>query len=71
MKTFFLQSEILLQIGMALAVLSAPLFLVGLIMIIASEKSRKIGIKLLIGSIITFVIGFGTCFANFSLGGMH
>ncbi|HKX85402.1 MAG TPA: hypothetical protein VJL37_01930 [Flavobacterium sp.] len=71
MKTLFLRSEIFAEIGIALALISIPLFVIGLIMIIASQKSRKIGIKLLIGSVIAFVIGFGTCFANLSLSGMH
>lgn len=71
MKTLFLRSDTLAQIGIALALISIPLFLIGLILIIASEKSRKTGIKLLIGSIVAFIIGFGTCFANLSLSGMH
>jgi hypothetical protein len=35
------------------------------------ENQRKLGLKILLFSVIGFVIGFGTCVANFSLGGMH
>lgn len=71
MNTVFLKSDVLAQFGIVLALLSIPLFLIGLIVAIASQKNRKVGLKLLIGSIIAFIIGFGTCIANFSLSGMH
>ena len=69
MKLILLSSEILASIGMGIVFLSPIVFLVGLIMMIVSSKNKKIGLKLLIGSIIAFVIGFGTCLAN--LGSLH
>lgn len=71
MNTILLKSDTLAGIGMILAIVSSFVFLVGLIIIIASQKNRKIGLKLLIGSVIAFIIGFGTCFVNLSLGSMH
>jgi len=35
------------------------------------ESRRKLGLKVMLFSVIGFIIGFGTCFANFSLGAMH
>jgi hypothetical protein len=71
MNIMLLKSDTLAGLGMIMAIVSPFVFLVGLIIIIAFKKNRKIGIKLLIASLITFIIGFGTCFANFSLGEMH
>lgn len=69
--TYFLKSDFLGSLGAIIAIVSPFIFLVGLIMAIVSQEKRKLGIKLLIGSIILFIIGFGTCLANLSLGGMH
>lgn len=46
-------------------------FLFGLLMAIFNPNQKKIAITMIIGSIITFIIGFGTCFSNFTLGPMH
>jgi hypothetical protein len=35
------------------------------------QKERKKALKYLILSVISFIIGFGTCLANLNLGGMH
>jgi hypothetical protein len=66
-----MDSDNLVGLGMIIMVLSTISFLVGLFMAIFSKKDRKTGVNLLIGSIVFFIIGFGTCAANFSLHGMH
>lgn len=71
MEIIFLNSDILGSLGAIIALVSPIVFLVGLLMTIFSAKNRKMGIRLLIGSVIAFIVGFGTCFANLSLGGMH
>jgi disulfide bond formation protein DsbB len=71
MNTFFLKSEFLAEIAIVMVIASPFVFLTGLILLIASPKNKKVAIKLLIGSIIGFIIGFGTCLANLSLNGMH
>ncbi len=60
----------LVEIGILLAIISAITFVVGFIMLFFESK-RKLGLKTMLFSVIGFVIGFGTCFTNFSLGGMH
>ncbi len=62
--------ESLAGFGIILAIISIVSFCIGFIMIF-SEKQRKLGLKILLFSVIGFIVGFGTCFANFSLGGMH
>lgn len=47
--------------------LSVLTFVVGFFMAIFSKKNSKLASKLLIGSVITFVIGFGGCVAFISL----
>ena len=49
---------------------SAIAFITGLFLLFIENK-RKFAVKLLIGSVIIFLIGFGTCFATFSIGPMH
>lgn len=63
--------DILATIGAIIAFICPFLFLVGLMILLVSAQKRQIGIKLIIISIIGFIIGFGTCLANLSLGGMH
>ncbi len=41
-------------------------FIIGILMQF-SEKNKKFGLQMILYSIIAFVIGFGTCFASFSL----
>lgn len=47
------------------------LFFFGLFMAIFNPNHKKIGVIMIISSVIMVVIGFGTCLANFSLGPMH
>ena len=53
---FFIISFILL--------ISVVVFIVGLIMIISykTEETKKIATKMIIYSVIAFIIGFGSCF---------
>jgi hypothetical protein len=60
--------EALFSLGIIVACISPIFFLFGLIMAIFSEEKKKLGVKFLIGSVIGFIIGFGTCLANFSMG---
>jgi hypothetical protein len=62
--------ETLVGIGIFLAIISVVAFVVGFIMIFF-ESRRKLGLKVMLFSVIGFIIGFGTCVANFSLGPMH
>ncbi|WP_445454554.1 hypothetical protein [Flavobacterium sp. 25HG05S-40] len=71
MKNIVLMSDIMGGIILFLLVVSPIAFIVGLIMIAASKEYRQLGIKIVIGAVIAFIIGFGTCFANLSIGGMH
>ncbi len=58
-----LNSDFLIQLSIYLMLISPIISLIGLVMAIASKKNKKTGIKLLIGSSIVFIIGFGTCVA--------
>jgi hypothetical protein len=63
----------LITILIILTVVSPLVFLVGLIMCIVSkeEANRKLGIKLLIFSLISFLIGIGGCLMIINSTGMH
>jgi peptidoglycan/LPS O-acetylase OafA/YrhL len=50
---------------------SVWLFIFGILMAIFNPNQKKIAVSMIITAIITFIIGFGTCFANFTLGPMH
>ena len=47
------------------------LFFFGLFMAIFNPNQKKLGVIMIITSVILVIVGFGTCLANFSLGGMH
>ena len=47
------------------------LFFFGLFMAIFNPNHKKLGVIMIITSVILVIVGFGTCLANFSLGGMH
>lgn len=63
-------SEILASVGGIMALISLIAFFVGLLSLIISDN-KKIPLKIILYSVIGFVVGFGTCAANFSLSGMH
>ena len=46
-------------------------FIAGLIITAFNIEKRKLGLYLVIGSVISFIIGFGICLNTFSMGGMH
>lgn len=46
-------------------------FIAGLIITAVNKEKRKLGLYLVIGSVISFIIGFGICLNTFSLGNMH
>ncbi len=47
------------------------IFIAGLIVTAVNKEKRKLGLYFVIGSIISFIIGFGICLNTFSMGGMH
>jgi len=61
----------LVSIGGIIAFLSVITFLFGIVRLIFISDDKKLSLKIILYSVIAFVIGFGTCAANFSLGGMH
>jgi hypothetical protein len=46
-------------------------FIAGLIVTAVNKTNRKIGLYMVLGSVISFIIGFGICASNFNGGGMH
>lgn len=67
MGNLFLMSDFLNWIILFLLFASPIAFVIGIILIAVSKDTRKFGIKLLIGSVITFIIGFGTCLASMNI----
>jgi hypothetical protein len=63
--------EFLVLVGSLMALISVLAFLIGIVRLIFVLENKKLSLKIILYSIITFVIGFGTCAANFSLGSMH
>jgi len=63
-------NDFLVSAAIIIVLISVLVFFVGIVFLFI-DKNKKTGLKLIIGSIIAFIIGFGTCFANFNLGGMH
>ncbi|MDQ1166666.1 hypothetical protein [Flavobacterium sp. SORGH_AS_0622] len=61
-----------LALAGGLAALASVLaFFIGLFRLIFISDDKNTSLKIILYSVIGFVIGFGTCAANFSLGGMH
>ena len=63
--------EFLVLIGGLSAFISVIAFLFGIVRLIFISENKKLSLKIIMYSVIAFVIGFGTCAANFSLSGMH
>jgi hypothetical protein len=63
-------SDFLGQVIMLILILSPIVFVIGIILAAVSKDTKKLGVKLIIGSVITFIIGLGTCIANMSQGGI-
>jgi hypothetical protein len=63
--------DFLVLVGGLTAFISVIAFLIGIGRLIFISDDKKVSLKIILYSIIAFIIGFGTCAANFSLGGMH
>lgn len=63
--------EFLVLIGGLSAFISVIAFLVGIVRLIFISENKKLSLKIILYSVIAFVIGFGTCAVNFSLSGIH
>lgn len=63
--------EFLVLIGDLTALISVIAFLIGIVRLIFISDDKKLSLKIILYSVIAFIIGFGTCAANFSLSGMH
>ncbi|EJL65730.1 hypothetical protein [Flavobacterium sp. CF136] len=63
--------EFLVFAGAIIAFMSVIAFLFGIVRLIFISDDKKLSLKIILYAVIAFVIGFGTCAANFSLGGMH
>jgi len=61
----------LVIIGSMIAFISVIAFLVGIVRLIFISENKQLSLKIILFSVIAFVIGFGTCAANFTLGNMH
>lgn len=63
--------EFLALSGGLIAFVSVITFLIGIVRLIFISENQKLSLKIILYSVIAFVIGFGTCAANFSMSGMH
>lgn len=58
--------EFFVGFGMIVAFLSFLSFIIGIIFLFFESK-KKLGLKIIVISIVSFIIGFGTCAAYFTL----
>lgn len=58
--------DFIVSAAIIIELISVIVFFIGLIFLFIDNK-KKIGLKLINGSVIAFIIGFGTCFASLSL----
>jgi hypothetical protein len=63
--------EFLVLVGGFTALISVIAFLVGIGRLIFISDDKKNSLKIILYAVIAFIIGFGTCAANFTLGNMH
>ena len=63
--------EFLVLVGGIIAFMSVIAFLFGIVRLIFISDDKKLPLKIILFAVIAFVIGFGTCAANFTLGNMH
>jgi hypothetical protein len=66
-----LEKDLIDVLVIVLYALGIYLFFFGLFMAIFNPNQKKLGVIMIITSVILVVIGFGTCLANFSMGSMH
>lgn len=70
MQNIILMSDFWGEVIVIMLILSPIAFIIGIILVAVSKDTRKFGVKLIIGSVITFIIGFGTCMASMGPGGI-
>lgn len=63
--------DFLTGLSMIMLLGSPFVFIAGLIVTAVNKNNRKIGLSMILGSVISFIIGFGICASNFGGGGMH
>lgn len=63
-------SDFIVSAAIIIEMISVAVFFIGIIFLFIESK-KKLGLKLIIGSVIAFIIGFSACTANFTLGPMH
>ncbi len=68
MGNIFLMSDFWGEVIVIMLILSPIVLVIGIILAAFSKDTRKIGVKLIIGSLIAFIIGFGTCIASMGPG---
>ena len=71
LKILEIMNDFLQQLSMVMLFGSPFVFIAGLIVTAVNKENRKLGLWLVIGSVISFIIGFGICLNTFSMGGMH
>ena len=59
--------DTLASVGMIVALLSGIAFIFGLLRALFINDDKKFSIQIMVYSVIGFIIGFGTCYATFSL----
>ena len=62
--------ELFSGLALVLLVICPILFIVGLFLLFDIKK-RPIAVKIIIFSVIGFIIGFGTCLTSINIGGGH
>ena len=63
--------EFIAQLAMFMIFASPFVFIAGLIVTAVNKDNRKIGLYMVLGSVICFIIGFGICLNNIGGGGFH
>lgn len=59
--------DFLVSAGALIAIISIIAFFVGLVRLIFISDDKKLSLKIILYSVVAFIIGFGTCAANFTL----
>jgi hypothetical protein len=59
-------TDFLVSAAIIVEMISVVVFLIGIIFLFVESK-KKLGLKLIVGAVIAFVIGFGSCTAGFAL----
>ena len=62
--------DFIVSAAIIIEMISVAVFFIGIVFLFIESK-KKLGLKLIIGSVMSFIIGFSVCTANFTLGPMH